>query len=483
MTHNPEVFSAFLERQAEIFKQAGKIELLSMYDHQDAMGNKDYTPDYTPQEIESFTETVAPHGDKVEAISLSFNPALDDTGAAALAGLVRACPNARSLQLSSTSLTADALPTLSAALQDCPNIYNLTMDKALIGGRGAGQKILDLINANPHITNLDISGNPLTADDVATLAAGLADNRSLHTLHLGNTCAEPAAQDALIDMMGKNTYLTTFTYDYEGMGEAQAERFAQAIRRSENPNYSYVRLHKRSADFAVDLTARSSEGLTHFQQAMAAQPDCSQQSYAALANTERHLGYLTYIGRVPGYEPVLEGAQAYRAFADTLPDIDCSTPVTVHDLLQPNDNGFAPLDNPRLWHKEEAVFSALEASGEELTPDNLNRRSDKGTSLLESALLGGRTGRVLGLLNDRGIRLDEKLLLQANGESTPLFDAIIEKGDGAKLFTAQNWRGGSSNGLDKAMEKLPDEQRDAITNRFQLRHAVQQNEATVSRGR
>lgn len=483
MAHNPEVFSAFLERQAEIFKQAEKIELLSMYDHQDAMGNKDYTPDYTPQEIESFAETVAPHGDKVEAISLSFNPALDDTGAAALAGLVRACPNVRSLQLSSTSLTAEALPELSAALQDCPNIYNLTLDKCLIGGSDAGQKILDLVNANPHITNLDLSGNPLSAEDIATLSAGLANNRSIHTLHLGNTCAEPAAQDALIELIGQNTYLTTFSYDYEGMGEAQAERFTQAIRRSENPNYSYVRLHKRSADFAVDLTARSSEGLTHFQQAMAAQPDCSQQSYATLANTERHLGYLTYIGRVSGYEPVQEGAQAYRAFADTLPDIDCSAPVTLHDLLQPNANGFAPLDNPRLWHEEEAVFAALGASGQSLTIDSLSQCSEKGTSLLDSALLGGRTGRVISLLNDRGIQLDDKLLLQADGEATPLFNAIIEKGDGAKLFTPQNWRNSTIGALDKAMEKLPDTQRDAVTNRFQLRHAVQQNEATVSHGR
>lgn len=473
-----EAFSNLVAQMVQELREKDSIDLLSLYSRDDALKDNHYTA----EEIETLAQAIAPYGDKVEAISMSFH-AFGDEHMPALCTLMRACPNIKSLQMSDNKLTANSLAMLSDTIGQLPDLYSLSLPNNNIGHGKAGEALVRLVEANPHISILEISNNPLTSQDMLGLCHGLEKNNTLYTLHVDDTCIEPEAQGAIHQLLRENRTLSTFTYRNENMDDADKTTFIEIAQQSENKNLDYISPDNGQVGCPTPLRLRRDVAYERFMEQSNARPTPEEQTYAERAHTENFSGMLHWLARIPSYEVMAQHLEAYDAFADTLPLPDMQQGITVGALFTADENGFAPLDNPRLWKDEQAVWNALEKAGERLTPETLHRQTEKGTSLLESALLAGRTSQVLLQLNAQGLQVQAKELLQADGMPNALYNALIEKGDAARLFTADNWRGASNEAMQSAMRYLPENQQEIIPNKHQLRIAVGLAERTQAHGR
>ena len=127
-----------------------------------------------------------------------------------------------------------------------------------------------------------------------------------------------------------------------------------------------------------------------------------------------------------------------NAFIDTLP-ISSPETCTREELLTPNDKGYAPIDNPRIWKHMDEILDALNEKGTPLTvEDFLQQREKNGEShsLLETVLAGKGAGK-LKTLNNAGIQIPLDVMVQ-DGEASPLLQNLLDQGTAKHLLSPAN---------------------------------------------
>lgn len=441
-------------------------------------------PPVTPEHIRTIAAAVTALPDeekqKIVSVAVCFL-GLGDEHAPAIAELLRACPNAQGLQLTKNELTAASLPVLTEAIADSPDFRSLMLGGNAIGNGTAGEALIQLIESAPQLNSLEVSENPLDDRDIRPLAEYMKYNDTLTTLHINNTRIGAEGHYAMCEMLGENRELSTFTLRQPEAPPEYEQRFTDAMHNSGNKNLFYVTL---LPDKVMDPHSKQyrTQAIDTFNALMEDNPDVLSHPYADRAFTETHRGTFQLMMTWNNTQ-LKENLLRYQQVTADLPTLDTDTADPLHALFTPDATGFAPLDNPRTWRNEQTVWNALAAADVALTPELMQRQTEKGTSFLESALLGGRTSRVLPALHAAGLQVQNRELISAEGGPTPLYEGLIRRGEGHKLFTATNWRGATVDSMMEAMKHLPDEQRAKIENPHQLRHAVQLASASTQCGR
>lgn len=155
-----------------------------------------------------------------------------------------------------------------------------------------------------------------------------------------------------------------------------------------------------------------------------------------------------------------ETKAAFERLVDALPPFPSSDETKA--LFTPNENGaasgFAPLDNPRLWYdKSIEDFKAIP-----LSKELLEKRTQKGSSLLNSAFFGFRPKEVVAHLNQQGLHLRSDILLTAEGKPSALLEQLIDNNAVSAVFTPDNWLGASKQELYRVHQALPESQRSKV---------------------
>lgn len=147
------------------------------------------------------------------------------------------------------------------------------------------------------------------------------------------------------------------------------------------------------------------------------------------------------------------GVQAYEGFLQSLPRLDELGDIG-KQLFQPAQNGYAPLDNPRIWERPLTWLEVLKPDA-----DFLSRRTPGGMDFPQAAIHSIGAVEMLKYVQRHGLQLGAKELLSDEGKPLPLLEKLTEGPQVMKLlFSPENWFG-KRDELLKVYHALPETKR------------------------
>lgn len=146
----------------------------------------------------------------------------------------------------------------------------------------------------------------------------------------------------------------------------------------------------------------------------------------------------------------------FQQLTSSLPVAQDTTKLAT--LFAADDTGFAPIENPQTWKQHPDLLDKLQGEGA-LDNAALTLRTDKGSGLMDMAILHRPAGEVLPLFNQHGLKLQQDALLTEDGTPTKLLERLHSRGDIPALFTEENWAGASPHALRSTVEALPEAMR------------------------
>ncbi|XP_062280923.1 NACHT, LRR and PYD domains-containing protein 12-like [Scomber scombrus] len=145
---------------------------------------------------------------RLETLGL-FNCGLSETHCEVLASALKSNPHLTDLDLSNNKLSVSSVKRLSAGLEspDC------RLETLILSGCGLSEThcevLASALKSNPHLTDLDLSGNKLSVSSVKLLSAGLeSPNCRLETLGLSGCGLSETHCEVLASTLKSNPHLT-----------------------------------------------------------------------------------------------------------------------------------------------------------------------------------------------------------------------------------------------------------------------------------
>lgn len=346
-------------------------------------------------------------------------------------------PSLRSFALQDVVLNPESAALLTQALASRKDIESVSfLESPLTDSQVAG--IADALRDKPHLHKISFRGI-LGDGGVCALADMIAASPQLREINLIQNDWSQASHDKLAQALENSRDLTLLTLQYNGV-DLQHDAFETVLLGNPHPNF-YM-LHGIDSAPLKQMAENNETELAksiHFFLKLGQQ----DQNYAALAeNTSateifgaeiQHASLNNMMGRNG------QGSSQYEFLIQHMPKLDLAAPLDVA-LFTPDSAHLTPLENPLVWEAHPGLLDRL-AGQRLLTPELLQRRTEKGTSLLEAACAFRPTSEVLSTLNRLNMRMDERLFFAEDHIQTPLMGTIALKGEIPQLFTADNWAG------------------------------------------
>lgn len=391
---------------------------------------------------------------------------LDDSDAPMIAKIVANNPQLQRIDLAVNSFSAKGIAQIAESAQPHANLKSVTLRENKLDGRAGGIAAAQFALTCPQLEIFNVSGNPLGDDGIAAIDDRLPSPLFLKEFSAVNCAVTETGFNSLYNIVQRMPVATDIYVYQKGLTDgpdAPTSRIIfDALGKSGNKNVSYItpapeNVNEISRSHSVCAAKLRAEVSIH----CAAEMDF--ETLAACYERRNSIGIAHDMKeRMPKFLAEIEALPALPA---------ASQPFSA--LFKADDTNIAPLDNPMLWDDPAAVMAFIDKSGQVLNAATLHRTTDKGTSLLQSAFEGYHAREALQELNLRDIRLQEDILLGENGQPTAFFEHVIERGDGALLFTPDNWKGGSLHSMQACLEVLPEEQKEHVA-LFRLTHSLRQ---------
>lgn len=152
-----------------------------------------------------------------------------------------------------------------------------------------------------------------------------------------------------------------------------------------------------------------------------------------------------------------DGVKRYQKFMNSLPAFPIGGAEGLEEKLFALDkNGYAPLDNPRIWQDGDAARWVLDTMP--LSDKLLTRKTEKGGTLLLAAFNGMPAEEVVKQVNVQGNQLDKSLLLTGEGKPNFLLRVLMHEGKSDALFCHDNWLGKRGE-MTEVYNAMPEEKR------------------------
>lgn len=135
---------------------------------------------------------------------------------------------------------------------------------------------------------------------------------------------------------------------------------------------------------------------------------------------------------------------------------------------------YAPLDNPEVWKKFDAIGEILLKQGTPIEKEEWFEMNARGERWLDVAIRFRQLDKVLDHLHAQGERLELDSLIGEDGQANELLQAIANKGQARHLFTPNQLIDEGMDGMQKLMRALPETVRPQIQNLHQLKAQMQQ---------
>lgn len=414
--------------------------------------------------------------------------------------------------LSSLRLSADgALSFLAEQVAKRPQIQELHMDEC--GLRiGNLPEVLKVLDAAPNLRKVSYQKNMLDVKSAKVLFDGIKKHPTLSEVDISNNCMENGGGKVVADFIASNPRLQVIAADKCNLLDEGMEPISRAIAANtaalRGVSFSNNKMTSEGMHGFARATMRENRRLTQVHcdnspetnetlektflyapspNVLMVAPVEGQEAKAVLNRNDagiKHAVMLLQEGiekQVPrrlqfledrkpaiftsgllriGVRPPEEVKAEYETFMEALPKVPEAGAGFADGLFTPDANGFAPLDNPRAWQGTNPLEAIADIP---LTREFLDRKTPKGTSLLDSLASHVSGEALVSHLNGKGIKLG-LADLQEEKYSRPnrLMETLIEKGDAAALFHESNLIGKKRPEVLALHELLPAAQRAEI---------------------
>lgn len=269
---------------------------------------------------------------------------------------------------------------------------------------------------------INLAFHGLKDDDLDALGKAIQGNRSISSIHLtGNDFSVPAMT-----------------------------RFCETALASDNRNLVHFTLNQVSPEIA-SFVGRNKQHCKHLAERI--------EDHLGIPLSGTELRDIS-LHRHGIHHCVSAGGrllEQYDKLIASLPDMPY--PADADSLFKADEQGYAPLDNPRLWMDTQAVKQTLDRLS--LTAELLNRNTAQGSTLLEAAAFTCPATVLLPLLQKNGVLPDTQQLLR-DGRPSALLNQLEYQPLGLEtLFTPRYWVGRASE-AESVYKALPEHSRHRI---------------------
>ncbi|MBM3617145.1 MAG: hypothetical protein FJX23_01210 [Alphaproteobacteria bacterium] len=397
---------------------------------------------------------------------------LTDKSVQGICDVIRQAPRLREIQLGKNRFSPDGLARIFAAMENYPTLENVEVGNMPMGEKGAAALARLLGNA-PALKTLSASNADLGDETMAGILSAAAKSTSLRELILPSNAPKEKAALAALKLISANPNLTTLSLTSYGWGKEDgfAEAFSHVTHRNlVNLTPANERIG-RMTEKNYDASKAVAETLLGNMDSL----DYQQLTYATnrLASAYRFLERHKDEGQ--GLQEAKQNLAGLLAKMPPMPEKDCD----IHAFFKLNEHGYAPLDNPMLWQHPDATERLANLS---LTQEDLNLRTTRGASLLESLAHGMPAEETVKALNNQKLRLGARELLDRDGEPNAVYNALLERHDIRPLFRVENWVGKSNQELSSVIAPLNAYERSNAPVHA-LMQQMRQHSPNLSRGR
>ena len=148
------------------------------------------------------------------------------------------------------------------------------------------------------------------------------------------------------------------------------------------------------------------------------------------------------------------------------PRVKADEHLTREALLEPDEHGLCALDANVTWYRFADYAKALQANGETLEKEDVQRIGKKGISYLERGTMCGEFPELYALIQSEPFVAED--LLDAKGTPNGFTQRLAEQNQLALIFTEENWVGQEPNELRQVLAALPADVKAQIRNAHTL---------------
>lgn len=343
---------------------------------------------------------------------------------AALCHVLEKSDNISQLKVGYTHFNTERLNMVAKALGDKQGLVELDIPDADLSGSGA--VIADLIRKNPGLKMLALNQCSFNDADAVEVASALSQCRELQLLqYQGN----PRTAVTIAESVIPHKHLIQM--DFSTSNAEIAPQIERLIFQHPSPNLTMV-AGENSGDLSAFLGENNQAILRCYESLKEEDAPLTLSRKAALQySLELHRPFfMQFKGD--------EIWKKYEQHAAQPPGIGSHSPKELEwwFAAQPEKQGFAPIDNPRLFaDAAEARAFLAEAP---LTRAVLRQQSAAGSHILQPVLMHLPAREVINSLNRRNLSLQVAELLDDQGQPNALFDLLRQSHQVNALFTHSN---------------------------------------------
>lgn len=361
------------------------------------------------------------------------------------------------------------------AMQESPRMERLYFRQCDIT-KAVALRMAEVIRSHPTLNEVNLFDTGLSEKNARIIAEAVNQNPNIRemTAACNKLGEEHKGFDAIAEVLAGNRNLASCTFSYVTPVGTDITSIVEAFSGSKNIMYcnpdadSMKEQCEDNKNAANDLVVKVRAGIAQLSVADIFAID--QRRNAVL----KQMG-VKFVNRGEGRREI----KRLSNFLTALPVVEINDALEPEDLVQPNDEGFTPLDNPETWRQLPAISEQLVKNNRPLPLELLNGNNRDGESYLTGGILCDSKNSMQAL-NQQGIFIRGKMLLE-NGTASPLLESLIRNESLACIFTQDNWQGASSQELQAVLRVVPPESKKQVPNLHSLQASLKTEQNGMGR--
>ena len=383
--------------------------------------------------------------------------------------------------ISSEHLTKSNLRDLAAALAE-----NTTLTSVHFNNNPFDDECVEILAAafgkHPAVKILYFADNGFGDDGATSLATHLAGHRTLQKLVINGTAPMTGKGfTELAKLLEANPELCGMAFGADGTeiinrAEAGLVDMSESAVKANSPNLMTLWPVRGEAKALVARNQEIAKALLEQLGAPLEELPCITQLGGYM-----RLPALSYYASDEGSATQRAQVAAFKEQLEALPDPALDGELNWETLTAPDASGTAPLDNPKFAQKFGEIATELETRGTPITAEQLLQPNRDGDPYLAIALIADPKRDWIGLLAEQECALTPAELLTAEGKPNGLLQTLVTQSP-EKLFTIDNWETQPVADFRKVVGALSDEDKNKVTNRHTLDSSISRQQRTMQIG-
>lgn len=386
-----------------------------------------------------YVHEVMKYPEEIISLTVAGNK-LTDASAPLIADIIRKAPKMVDLTIARNNFTAAGFAEIAKAVAEHPIIEQFRCFQN--GLSGSGEAISDLFRNTKNLKHFSANEAGISDADFIKFAPELAKNGTLNSVVFSDNKPGAAGAAAFADA----ALIQNRNLNQAPMATQDEDARAPYLRTFMDSRASLLLLDVNPYDERV--TPKAKLNRSEMEDARRKLAKINELTGPDLRRIEARYANIfaeKYVDKA-GYEALVENLPALPRHDEKLAD----------GLFHEDAQGFAPLDNPRLWKDAASAKGTLDALL--LTREVLSKTTQKGSGLLDAAAAVIPGEELVGYLNAKGIKLGVDVLLTEEGKPTPLLAQMTHTHQAGALLALSNWVGQPTEGLREVFDAIPDYQ-------------------------